>query len=172
MHWTEDMNIQSRQLLEADDAWDLPRKSYNLAIPFTNVFNHLEYFLWNVVFFMLSIWFIAKCIIKLMFWKPEISFKMCCQNAANVISGIQILNFLGEHSPIPPRNIVPSALAPQYFAKFPPLTNCSLWNRLTIKTFIPRRTWGTCAITSLTILSRSTWCWFITSTWTLITFWA
>ena len=40
---------------------------------------------------------------------------MCSQNAANAISGIQILKFFwwgGEKPPDPPTNLVPSALAP------------------------------------------------------------
>jgi hypothetical protein len=77
-------------------------------------------------FFMLSIWFITKCTIKLMFWKPEISYKMCSQNAANAISYPNFKNFLGEHSPIPPKKSralapPPPPPPPQYLAKFPPL---------------------------------------------------
>jgi hypothetical protein len=50
------------------------------------------------IFFMLTTWFIPKCTINfLMFWKPGISYKMCSQNAANVISVIQILKiFRGD----------------------------------------------------------------------------
>jgi hypothetical protein len=47
---------------------------------------------------------------------------MRSQNAANAISGVQILKiFWGGMPPDTPKKLVPSALAPQNFAKFPPL---------------------------------------------------
>ena len=63
---------------------------------------------------MLTTWFIPKCTINLMFWKHGISYKMCSQNAANAISGIQILKFFWwwGGAPPPPKN---------FFAKFLPL---------------------------------------------------
>jgi hypothetical protein len=48
---------------------------------------------------------------------------MCSQNAANAISGIQILKIFWEIPPDPPTNLMPSALAPQNFTTFPPLLN-------------------------------------------------
>jgi hypothetical protein len=53
-----------------------------------------------------------------MFWKPGISYKMRSQNAANAISGVQILKiFWGGMPPSPPKKLVPSALAPPKFRK-------------------------------------------------------
>ena len=47
--------------------------------------------------------FITKCTIKIRFWKPEISYKICCQNAGNTISGLRILKiFWQSMSPTPP----------------------------------------------------------------------
>jgi hypothetical protein len=43
---------------------------------------------------------------------------MCSQNAANAISGIQILKFSGGGMPPnPPRILMPSSPPPQYFIK-------------------------------------------------------
>jgi hypothetical protein len=53
-------------------------------------------------FSILSMWFITKRTIKTVFWKPSFFTKMCSQNVANAIFGIQINFFLCLPHKLPP----------------------------------------------------------------------